>query len=521
MKCTLLNLVLFYVLTCLRQNAHGSEIIKGKKVPDNMMLYMASVQSKGGHVCGGFLVSEDFVLTAAHCDNQNPTSVVLGTHNLKKIKDDTMRYTVKRCKYSNFDSSRNGDDIMLLKLSRKARLDNRVQPIQLPKTDFKVKNGAKCRVAGWGFTKTGGKVVDGLEVTDVRVVGLEDCKNEWKKIKFDLPNNVTCAGGYGTDKGFCQGDSGGPLVCGGVAAGIVSFNMRKNCDYPNVPNIYTDTSKYLHWIKNILKKKKCSTLPMAQQKQVHCLAGIMHGLHKFLLLHILTCLGRIAHGSHIIGGSKAVENTMLYMASVQNNIGHVCGGFLITDEFVVTAAHCMHDEPTHVVLGTHNLKTQHDIINIEKSFKPESFANVGLGNDIMLLKLSKKAKLGSKIQTIQLPAAEMNIKENETCSVAGWGKTRTHGSPVDDLRVVHVSVINKELCTSKWNGLPNNVICAGGYPANKGFCQGDSGGPLVCNDAAVGVVSFNRLSNCDYPDFPNIYTDISKYLPWIKSTIKG
>lgn len=54
-----------------------------------------------------------------------------------------------------------------------------------------------------------------------------------------------------------QGDSGGPLVCDNVAVGVVSFNNNKICDYPNVPNVYTDISKFLSWIKPILKKKKC------------------------------------------------------------------------------------------------------------------------------------------------------------------------------------------------------------------------------------------------------------------------
>ncbi|KAG8003590.1 Kallikrein-14, partial [Nibea albiflora] len=50
--------------------------------------------------------------------------------------------------------------------------------------------------------------------------------------------------------------------------------------------------------------------------------------------------------------------------------------------------------------------------------------------------------------------------------------------------------------------------------------KGDSGGPLVCNGKAVGIVSFNYNGNCEYPDFPNVYTDISKYLPWINDTLK-
>lgn len=54
---------IFFVFTAL-----GSKIINGKKAPENLMLYMASVQNNGGqHVCGGFLISEDLVVTAAHC----------------------------------------------------------------------------------------------------------------------------------------------------------------------------------------------------------------------------------------------------------------------------------------------------------------------------------------------------------------------------------------------------------------------------------------------------------------------
>ncbi|GAA6235225.1 serine protease 53-like [Lates japonicus] len=249
--------LLFHLLTCLGRNALGDEIIHGKKAPENLMLYMASVQNNNGHICGGFLVSEDFVVTAAHCDKHEPTSVVLGTHNLKKLDNDTMRFGVKSCKHPSYEKPERGNDIMLLKLTKKAKLDNRVQPIQLPKPSSKLQDKGKCRVAGWGLTKTGGKAEDVLQVVEVPIVNLEVCKKKWREIRFNLPEGVICAGGFGTDKGFCQGDSGGPLVCGGTAVGVVSFNMRKNCDYPNVPNVYTDISKHLPWIKKILKQKNC------------------------------------------------------------------------------------------------------------------------------------------------------------------------------------------------------------------------------------------------------------------------
>ncbi|XP_074491793.1 granzyme B(G,H)-like [Sebastes fasciatus] len=246
--------LLFHLMTCLGLHALGSEIIHGQKAPEKSMLYMASVQNRSKHhVCGGFLINEDFVVTAAHCDDQHPTSVVLGAHNLKKV-DKKMRYRVKKWKFPSYVNVEKGDDIMLLKLSRKARLDKTVKPIELPETEIELKDNEKCHVAGWGLTSTGGDVVDVLQVVYVSVVNPEDCKKQWRHEEINLPDNVICAGGYGTDKGFCQGDSGGPLVCNGKAVGVVSFNLRENCNYPNVSNVYVNISKYLSWIKKILKK---------------------------------------------------------------------------------------------------------------------------------------------------------------------------------------------------------------------------------------------------------------------------
>lgn len=66
----------------------------------------------------------------------------------------------------------------------------------------------------------------------------------------------------------------------------------------------------------------------------------------------------------------------------------------------------------------------------------------------------------------------MNLKENKTCSVAGWGAIKSKGENVDELQVVDVPIINKDRCQSVWqNMLPDKVICAGGYFKNKGICQ--------------------------------------------------
>lgn len=91
-----------------------------------------------------------------------------------------------------------------VQLVKKARLGKRIQPIQIPKMANKLKDNAKCLVAGWGLTKTGMPV--DLQMAEVPLVKMEDCRREWSQepVKKRLPKDVLCAGGYRTNKGFCQ-----------------------------------------------------------------------------------------------------------------------------------------------------------------------------------------------------------------------------------------------------------------------------------------------------------------------------
>ncbi|XP_051550326.1 mast cell protease 2-like [Myxocyprinus asiaticus] len=247
------SLLLAVALTSLTlTGAFGADIINGRKAKKNSLQYMASVQVDGNHKCGGFLIDPSYVLTAAHCDKSGNMTVILGTHNIGPEGARLRSYTVQnKHKPPSFINIKNGNDIMLLKLSRKLKTNKGVKIVKIPSKDKPIKPKSKCLVAGWGKTEQH-NVVNDLLVTDVSTINFTVCQTMWRKVKVNLPDNVLCAGGLETKSGACQGDSGGPLVCSGLAVGVVSFNYKSQCDYPNIPNIYTQISKYLPWIKKVI-----------------------------------------------------------------------------------------------------------------------------------------------------------------------------------------------------------------------------------------------------------------------------
>ncbi|XP_048037654.1 granzyme-like protein 1 [Megalobrama amblycephala] len=216
----------------------------------------------------------------------------------------------------------------------------------------------------------------------------------------------------------------------------------------------------------------------------------------------------------IVNGTEAIRHSRPYMVSIQKNNKHICGGFLVSEQFVMTAAHCYKaGEILTVVVGAHDLKNGSRMAVKFYHIHP-GYESKSLLNDIMLLQLHVKVKESKKVNWISIPKKDKDIKANTKCSVAGWGRKTTDGTASAKLMEVDVTIIDKKACQKYWGKTysTSRMVCAGG---RGGFCQGDSGGPLVCNKVAVGVVSFTQKNNCDFPTLPNVYTRISKYVPWI------
>ncbi|XP_051765542.1 mast cell protease 1A-like isoform X8 [Ctenopharyngodon idella] len=237
------------------------------------------------------------------------------------------------------------------------------------------------------------------------------------------------------------------------------------------------------------------------------------------LLPHLTFTARVTVG--IVNGREAKPHSRPYMVSVQAKEQHICGGFLISDRFVMTAAHCRNNSKVlTVVLGAHDLRQKNlDRIKVDFYHKHPKFTNGSFHNDIMLLRLEKHVELNDNIKGISIPTKEDDIEAVTVCSVAGWGSLKTNGTVNNRLMETDVTVMNNEKCESEWGKedySASQMMCVYG---DGGSCDGDSGGPLVCGDTAVGVTSFGDPDKCNSPELPEVYIKISAYLPWIKSII--
>ncbi|XP_068072736.2 duodenase-1 [Danio rerio] len=237
------------------------------------------------------------------------------------------------------------------------------------------------------------------------------------------------------------------------------------------------------------------------------------------LLLLVSFVPHLTFTAHvgIEDGTEAKPHSRPYMVSLQYYGQHICGGFLITEEFVLTAAHCWKKcDILTVVVGTHDLREKNDCNSFKvTSYIPHPDYNSNtFENDIMLLKLNKNVGLSNNIGLISLSKNRKSAKADTLCSVAGWGTLWLNGPPIDRLREAETVIMCNAECEYRWGPYykASKMICVYGHG---GTCIGDSGGPLVCNNTAVGITAFGDRYLCNSRLRPNMYTRISAYIPWI------
>ncbi|XP_037889719.1 trypsin-2-like isoform X1 [Glossina fuscipes] len=239
--------------------------------------------------------------------------------------------------------------------------------------------------------------------------------------------------------------------------------------------------------------------------------------------------------SKIIGGTVIPINIAKYQVSVRLKAlegqygyghGHLCGGSVITQRLVLTAAHCVTNSnldvpvtrsPRELTIVMGSVLLYHRLPNnlqytVQQVIQHADFNTTTLVNDIALLFLNGYVPWNwPTVKTIPINTKEVLV--NTMCCVTGWGRM-ANGQTSKVLLAGQVPIIKYTECCENYGNLPQSMLCAG-YMREGGIdaCQGDSGGPLECNGQLVGIVSWGN--GCAEPGNPGVYTNVSGFYEWI------
>ncbi|OCT59107.1 hypothetical protein XELAEV_18001595mg [Xenopus laevis] len=218
----------------------------------------------GRHFCGGSLITNKWVVSAAHCIT-NPSSfssvvVFLGSYKLSQTNQQEIRVAVvNMIRHPSYDKNLDVNDISLLELEKEVAFTNYINPVCLPDPAVKFPTGLKCWATGWGAILPGVSLPNPKTLQEVAlpIIDIQTCSQYYNTPSNKAilhPDFMICAGYINGGKDSCQGDSGGPLVCSEnnrwFLGGVVSFG--DSCGKPYRPGVYTLLTPYISWINSIV-----------------------------------------------------------------------------------------------------------------------------------------------------------------------------------------------------------------------------------------------------------------------------
>ncbi len=235
----------------------------------------------------------------------------------------------------------------------------------------------------------------------------------------------------------------------------------------------------------------------------------------------------------IVGGNPIDITAAPWQVLLRINNATQCGGSIIADTWILTAAHCMvgvspSQVEAYVGVTDQNHLTRDHLVPVSQVIVNPGFSATTYSSDLALIGLSAPITRSASVQPISLPLiqdANTWPAFGEQATITGWGTTTISGSSSALLRSATVQILTSPTdpkCGEYGtNFVPANHLCAGMPQGGVDACQGDSGGPLtvIYNGAAVLAGTVSSGSGCADPKYPGLYTRLTSFLPWLRQYV--
>jgi len=570
-------------------SAKNHKIVGGTITDEGTYPWQVRLSLDGMYQCGGSIIHDNWVMTAAHCcEGITEFDIMVGDWD-QWSNGDRGEFSVKAdaaFMHPNYPGP-NGiaNDVCLLKVpSLEQAAPSSCQDdsgnntcfasVCLPANNFE--HGEACWVSGWGTTTEGGggSVSQTMKSVGVNLFSHAYCNShvneEFKGATLDgleICGGTPDLNGDGlTDSGSdsCQGDSGGPLTClrdgQPVLAGVVSWGY--GCANTGLPGVYANTFAYMNWIETTTADAGIpitggpattgattgadTTTTPTTQSGTDPSTGEWDPVPDTIQpeLRCTTTQKSEKKGpSKIVGGEVTDEHD--YPWQVRLSIGGgLCGGTILSDRWVLTAAHCCQGASSaSISIGDWRMNaadTGEFAVDAKEIIIHPNYPGANdIANDVCLLRtpsLANKVTDGTVYAAACLPTED--YRHGEACHVSGWGTTSSGGSTSNKMREVGMNLMSIPFCNDPANvknsmvgaTIEDKEICAGTpdsasddntlVDAGKDACQGDSGGPLTCvrngQPVVAGVVSWGF--GCAAEGQPGVYANVWHYKQWILET---